>query len=277
MANDKNPQAAMMADESMVRTLRHQADAIWPQEAPLFQRYALPARARMLDVGCGTGEATSRLAMQFPEASLIGVDVGAEVLAVARQAHATLAPRLSFEEGDGFALRFATDEFDLVVCRHVTQLVPEPQRLLAELTRVLKPGGWLHVLSEDYMMLHFPERGGVDPDRLWRDGPVPYCKATGTDARVGRRTLPMLRHCGLTDARIDYLTIDTERASRSTLSGIMTAWRDGYADAMAAEGGKLSAVEARELFDCLLATLADPAGYAVWHVPIVAGRKPPLS
>ncbi len=274
MANDKNPQAAIMADESMVRTLRHQADAIWPQEAPLFQRYALPARARILDVGCGTGEATARLAAVFTDATLIGVDVGAEVLAVAQRTHAALAPRLSFEAGDGFALRFATGDFDLVVCRHVTQLVPEPQRLIAELTRVLKPGGWLHVLSEDYMMLHFPERGTVDPDRLWRDGPVAYCKATGTDARIGRRTLPMLRHCGLTDARIDYLTIDTERVPRATLSGIMTAWRDGYADAMGAASSRMSAAEAHELFDCLLATLADPNSYAVWHVPIVAGRKP---
>ena len=41
-----NPQARQMADESMVRNLAAQAQAIWPQEAPLFDRYALPARAR---------------------------------------------------------------------------------------------------------------------------------------------------------------------------------------------------------------------------------------
>lgn len=272
--DNANPQAQMVADESMVRTLRHQADAIWPQESRLFARYALPANARILDLGCGTGEAAARLAGMYPDARLIGVDVGPEVLAVAQRLHAADAPRLSFELGDGYALRFDSGSFDLALCRHVTQMVPEPERMLGELTRVLKPGGWLHVLSEDYMMLHFPERNGVDPDRLWRDGPVAFCKATGTDARVGRRTLPMLRRLGLVDVRVDYLTVDTERVPRATLAGIFTAWRDGYADALAATTGRMTTAEAHELFDCLLATIADPDSYAVWHVPVIAGRKP---
>lgn len=267
-----NPQAAMVADESMVRTLQFQTDAIWPQESLLFARYGLPAHARILDVGCGTGEASSRLAAMYPMATVVGVDVGTEVLAVARERHAALAPRLSFETGDGFALRFASASFDLVICRHVTQLVPQPEKLLSELARVVKPGGWLHVLSEDYMMLHFPDRNGIDPDRLWRDGPVTFCRATGTDARIGRRTLPILRNIGLQNVRVDYLTIDTERVPRATLAGIFTAWRDGYAEALATVGGRMTPAESLELFDCLLATLADPTSYAVWHVPIVCGR-----
>ena len=56
-----NPQAREMADESMVRTLAAQADAIWPQEQLLFGRYQLPAQAHVLDAGCGTGEISTRL------------------------------------------------------------------------------------------------------------------------------------------------------------------------------------------------------------------------
>ena len=59
-----------MADESMVRNLAAQADAIWPQEEPLFRRYGQPAR--ILDVGCGTGEISSRLATLFPAARVTG-------------------------------------------------------------------------------------------------------------------------------------------------------------------------------------------------------------
>ena len=65
---DLNPQAKQMADESMVRNLDAQARAIWPQEMPLLRRYALPAEARILDAGCGTGEGSSRLAELFPRA-----------------------------------------------------------------------------------------------------------------------------------------------------------------------------------------------------------------
>ena len=62
---DRNPQADMMADESMVRTLATQAEAIWPQEEPLFARYRLPDQARILDVGCGTGEVSARIARRY--------------------------------------------------------------------------------------------------------------------------------------------------------------------------------------------------------------------
>jgi ubiquinone/menaquinone biosynthesis C-methylase UbiE len=270
----RNPQADQMADESMQRTLREQITAIWPQESRLYSRYALPAGARVLDLGCGTGEATLRLAAIFPGAhSIVGVDVMPELLAVAARRELPPGPSVTFEEGDGFALRFADETFDLVVCRHVTQLVPQPQRLLAELVRVLRPGGWLHVLSEDYGMLHFPPRNGVDPDRLWHEAVVAFTAQTGTDARVGRRTLPMLQSLGLSHTSIQYLVLDTERVPREVLAGIFTAWRDGYVDALAA-AAHMSPTEVRDLFEAVIATIRDPAGYGVWQVPVVAGRKP---
>src|SRR4051812_27534548 len=69
---DRNPQAKEMADESMVRNLSAQAEAIWPQELPLVRRYS--ARD-ILDVGCGTGEITVRLAAEFPDARITGIDL----------------------------------------------------------------------------------------------------------------------------------------------------------------------------------------------------------
>ena len=53
---DLNPQREQMADESMVRNLEAQANAIWPQEAPLYKRYGLSPSIDILDGGCGTGE-----------------------------------------------------------------------------------------------------------------------------------------------------------------------------------------------------------------------------
>jgi ubiquinone/menaquinone biosynthesis C-methylase UbiE len=65
-ADDLNPQAREMADESMVRTLAAKAEAIWPQERPPFERYRLPDDATVLDAGCGTGEITYRVASMLP-------------------------------------------------------------------------------------------------------------------------------------------------------------------------------------------------------------------
>lgn len=285
LALGRNPQAEQMADESMLRTLAHQIAALWPQEKRLFSRYALPAEAHILDLGCGSGEVSMRLCEIFPGAGRVqGVDVLPELVRAA-QANAAASgrwqsdgrwgpqgPRLEFLQGDGFALDSPAEYFDLVVCRHVTQAVPEPERLLAEAIRVLRPGGWLHLLSEDYGMLHFPIRNGLDPDRLWQEGVIPYTRATGTDARIGRRTLPWLRELGLTQLSVQYLTIDTETAPREALAGIFSAWRDGYTHALA-EHSALSAAEIRALFDAVIDTVLDPAGYGVWQVPVLAGQK----
>ncbi|MFN7272266.1 MAG: hypothetical protein ACK5VQ_08115, partial [Gammaproteobacteria bacterium] len=64
----RHPQAAQMADPAMLHTLRFQAEATWPQESRLLARYALPAGARLLDLGCGSGEFVRRLAGAFPGA-----------------------------------------------------------------------------------------------------------------------------------------------------------------------------------------------------------------
>ena len=272
MSASRNPHADQMAHESMLRTLAAQANAIWPQEEPLFARYALPPECRIADIGCGSGEITSRLARMYPRANVIGIDILEGSVAYASRRYAALAPRLRFQQGDAFALALESGQFDLVVCRHMTQTIPEPQQALAELRRICKPGGWLHILSEDYGMLHMMP-GKLDPDRLWHEGAVEFGRNTGVDTRIGRRTWTLLRALGIEELRVDYVTVDTLRVPRETFAAMMEAWRDGYVDAIG-EHTTLSSAEARALFDYIIASIRNPEEYAVWHVPIVSGRKP---
>src|SRR5215471_18250709 len=72
---DLNPHVNQMADESMVRNLTAQIEAIWPQELPLYRRYGLADDIAILDGGCGTGEASSRLAALYPRSRVLGVDI----------------------------------------------------------------------------------------------------------------------------------------------------------------------------------------------------------
>ena len=102
---DLNPQAKQMADESMVRTLdgagaRHLAAG--GPAAPGATRSR--PKPRILDAGCGTGEAASRLAELFPRARVLGVDIIDDHLERARSRYAKLAPRLAFEHQSVFEL-----------------------------------------------------------------------------------------------------------------------------------------------------------------------------
>lgn len=272
MEDPLNPQAREMADESMVRTLAAQAEAIWPQERPLLARYAVPDEARILDAGCGTGEITRRLAREFPTATVLGVDIIDQHLELARRESARFGERVRYENRSIYELGFPDASFDLVVCRHVVQAIPHAERVLAELTRVTRPGGALHLVAEDYGMIHFEPRT-LDADEFWRTGPVEFGRALGTDLHVGRKTYRLLRALGLEEIRVDYVVVDTARVPRETFARIWESWRDGYAGAVS-EHTSITREAFLAHFEDMLATIRDEDGYGVWLVPVIGGRVP---
>jgi SAM-dependent methyltransferase len=100
----------------MVRGLDAQARAIWLQELQLIRGYEIPAEARILDAGCGTGEGSSRLAKLFSRPYGAGVDVIDHHPGLARSRCANLATQLKFEQQSIFERGFPGDAFDLTVC-----------------------------------------------------------------------------------------------------------------------------------------------------------------
>ncbi len=94
---------------------------------------------RILDIACGTGTSTVPLARSG--ATVVGVDFSPEMIAEAERKH----PRLEFRHADAMKLPFGDDEFDAVTISFGLRNVQEPKVALAEMYRVLKPGGRLVV------------------------------------------------------------------------------------------------------------------------------------
>lgn len=267
---DLNPQMKQMADESMVRNLQAQANAIWPQETPLIRRYGLADDIRILDAGCGTGEGASRFAELFPRSTVLGVDVLDHHLELARTRYASLASRLTFEHRSIYELGLPDHTFDLTVCRHVVHSIPHAERVYAELSRVTQRGGRLHLIPEDYGMLQF-ERGPVDPRDMWHYGPAEFGEKTETDLFIGRHSYGILKRMGFEDITVDYVIVDTVRVPRETFAAIIGAWKDGYVEPIA-ELTRFTQNQARAYFDAMLENIRDPNRYAVWFVPVVSAR-----
>ena len=256
----------------MVRGLDAQARAIWPQEIEMIRRYTVPADAQILDAGCGTGEGSSRLAELFPRAHVVGIDIVDHHLELARFRYASLAARLTFEHQSIFELNIPDRTFDLTVCRHVLHSIPHADRVLAELARVTRPGGYLHIIPEDYGMLHF-QKGSLDPRDFWHVVPAAFGAKTGTDLFIGRNTYGILAAMKMNEIAVNYVVVDTVRVPRETFAAILEAWRDGYSEPIS-EYTPFSREEAVAYFNQMIANVRDPQGYAVWMVPVVSARVP---
>jgi SAM-dependent methyltransferase len=94
---------------------------------------------RWLDVGCGNGAFTEMLVARHAPAAVHGVDPSEAQLAYARTRPA--ARMAQFRQGDAMALPFPDDAFDAAVMALVIFFVPDPARGVAEMARVVCPGG----------------------------------------------------------------------------------------------------------------------------------------
>jgi SAM-dependent methyltransferase len=115
--------------------------------APPFLRFALARPpAAFLDVGCGTGNLLAAARKAFPPAALAGIDPSAALLARARPllSGATLARAVAE------ALPFPDAAFDAALSLLVLQEFPEPQRALAEMRRVVRPGATVAACQWDF-------------------------------------------------------------------------------------------------------------------------------
>ncbi|MBI3517098.1 MAG: methyltransferase domain-containing protein [Proteobacteria bacterium] len=105
--------------------------------APLLDAVGCSAGARLLDVACGPGPVSAAAAQ--PGCIVIGVDFSPAMLAEARRR----VPTATFQEGDAEALPLPDEAVDAVVSNFGLHHFPFPLRALAEMRRVLRPGGRL--------------------------------------------------------------------------------------------------------------------------------------
>jgi SAM-dependent methyltransferase len=145
---------------------------------PEYEEQILPLAAehltgahRVLDVGCGDGQ-VARLARRVGAEFVAGVDPTWNQISVA----AGRGGGPSYARADAAALPFADDSFDTAVACLVFEHVRRVDQAIAEVARVLRPGGtFLFLLN--HPLLQTPDSGWIDdqmldpPEQYWRIGP----------------------------------------------------------------------------------------------------------
>jgi SAM-dependent methyltransferase len=179
----------------------------------LLDEVVLPHGGRCLDVGCGVGSLSQVVTARLHPRDLVGVDTSAAFLRLAAQN----LPHLQPVQADAGRLPFAAATFDIAVCGLVLNFVPVAREALAEVTRVLRPGGLFLAYVWDYSHPDFflarfwagltavlGEPASEDERHRW-----PVCTPTGLTALVAGSKL--------VDFRIEPVLIETTFPDRQAL------------------------------------------------------------
>lgn len=156
-----------------------------------------------LDVGCGTGALAQTIAEKARPGSLVGIDSSAGFVDYAR-GHID-CPQARFEVGDAQALPLGDASVDAAVSGLVVNFVPEPARMVAEMARVIRPGGIVALYVWDYagemqLMRHFWEAAvALDEGARALDERLrfPLCRPTSLENLLIGEGLHAVRVCGI--------------------------------------------------------------------------------
>jgi SAM-dependent methyltransferase len=115
-----------------------------PWALRLVNRAALSPGCRVLDLACGTGVAARIAAERLgPGGEVLGIDMNAAMLSIARSLKPVSGARIRWRSGDAEHLRGLDPPFDAVLCHQGFQFFPDRVNAALEIARVLRPGGRL--------------------------------------------------------------------------------------------------------------------------------------
>ncbi len=112
----------------------------------------------LLEIGCGAGAVLGIIGQTFPDLKLAGIDLEPKQIEYAQNHLSNLNLDADLRVGDAIALPWDDDRFDHIYAIWFLEHLPDPQPVLREAQRVLKPGGTITVTETDYRtILTYPE------------------------------------------------------------------------------------------------------------------------
>jgi SAM-dependent methyltransferase len=183
--------------------LQGQADELASHTRALLDHVDLPVGGRVLDLGCGPAGSIALLAERVgASGSVTAVDIDPAHVTLARHhvAERELA-NVEVLQGNARATALPSGSFDVVHARLLLVNIPRPDQVVAEMVRLVKPGGWVITDEAD---------GGAHvcypPDQAWDQlAAILHAayRSDGADVMIGRKLTTLLRGGGLVEVGAD--------------------------------------------------------------------------
>jgi ubiquinone/menaquinone biosynthesis C-methylase UbiE len=220
-----------------------------PATRDVLARLPKLSGAKVLDIGCGQGNTTRLLVDVLAPESCVGVDFD-ESLVTYATAHPENPAAITFQRDDATKLSFADETFDVVFCRFLLIHMSDPVRVLREMLRVLKPGGFVVAFEADfaYEIAYPPVPALASINKIWH--------GLFQDPYAGRKLVSYFRAAGAREIQAGA-AIQLEHDA-STMKRVYRLTAEATAPAAVAKG-VLTETEAREMIDGLTRLEEDPS------------------
>jgi ubiquinone/menaquinone biosynthesis C-methylase UbiE len=160
---------------------------------------------RLLDAGCGTGDALHDLArIVGPHGRAVGVDASEKMLEEARKRTAHLGLPISFEHADVNHLPFNDNEFNACSAERIFVHLESPATAIGELVRVLKPGGCLVIREADLEMVMLDSADHKTARAIWN-----FFSAGVRNGYIGRQLYGLFHQQALENVAVHPRPITT--------------------------------------------------------------------
>jgi ubiquinone/menaquinone biosynthesis C-methylase UbiE len=204
---------------------------------------------RLLEVGCGSGVLCRLLALavQSLDGHVWGIDIAPRFIAAARQcaARAGLSAWITFEVADAQVLPYADGRFDGAIAARLLLHVPDPERVMSEARRVVRPGGRIVLMDWDFgtVAVDHPDRALTRRILQWR---TDY---RGGDNWSGRQLWRRALDAGLRDVRLVPVVSVTHVEDSSLTQSLWRAARGAW------EAGAIARTEGEAWIEALRARI----------------------
>ena len=183
----------------------------------------------LLDLGCGPGFFAELAAQELvPDGRVTGVDVDGSLLDLARTRASARDLPIDYVLASGVAIPLPDDSIDFAYARFLFQHLDRPESVLAELRRVVRPGGTVMVMdTDDAGLLVYPEPSGF---RDLIDAAALSQADRGGDRSVGRKLRGMLHVAGLLDVVANARILTTRHVPPQTFVRVTMAFKSEMLD-----------------------------------------------
>jgi len=139
--------------EGEIKRLKAQVDLFWEKEVKQYQDYGLTNGMNVLECGSGPGFIVERILSDFPDCFVTGVEIDPYLVEVAKNnIEMKGLKRYRLFQQSIMSMEFDDNCFDFVLARLVLEHLPDPVRAVKEMCRVLKPGGKVVLVDNDFEM-----------------------------------------------------------------------------------------------------------------------------